>query len=90
MQNDMKQSFFKKCTDVDGALEKYIASANVFDPRTIKRTGSLITKLNYFEVVLNIFEFSRVWENVEFLLAYANKLCWIVQPYFSTDLIKES
>ena len=60
MQNDMKQSLFKKCTDVDGALEKYIASANVFDPRTIKRTGSLITKLNYFEVVLNIFEFSRV------------------------------
>ena len=57
MQNDMKQSFFKKCTDVDGALEKYIASANVFDLRTVKRTGSLITKLNYFEVVLNIFEF---------------------------------
>ena len=34
------------------------------------------------------FEFSRVWENVESWLVYANKLFWIAQPYFSTDIIK--
>ena len=36
----------------------------------------------YFEVMLIIFEFSRVWENVESWLVYANKLFWIVQAYF--------
>ena len=44
----------------------------------------------YFEVTLNIFEFSRVWENVESWLVYANKRFWIAQPYFSTDIIKQS
>ena len=27
--------------------------------------GLLLKKLKYFEVMLNIFEFLRVWENVE-------------------------
>ena len=27
----MKQLFLNKCTDVDVALEKYIASVNIFD-----------------------------------------------------------
>ena len=52
--------------------------------------GLLLKKLKYFEVMLNIFEFSRVWENVESWLVYANKLFWIAQPYFSTNIIKQS
>ena len=40
--------------------------------------------------MLNIFEISRVWENVESQLVYANKFFRIVQPYFSTNIIKES
>ena len=39
--------------------------------------------------MLNIFEFSRVWENVESWLVYANKFFWIAQLYFSTDIINE-
>ena len=35
--------------------------------------GSLLKKLKHFEVMLNIFEFSRVWENVESRLVYANR-----------------
>ena len=35
MQNDMKQLFLNKFANVDGALEKYIASANVFDEVTV-------------------------------------------------------
>ena len=36
--------------------------------------------------MLNIFEFSQVWENIESWLVYANKLFWIAEPYFSTTL----
>ena len=50
--------------------------------------GLLLKKLKYPEVILNIFEFSRVWENVESWSVHVNKLFWIVQPYFSTDVIK--
>ena len=50
----------------------------------------LLKKLKCFEDILNIFEFSRVWENVESWLVYANKLIWTAQPYFSTDIIKRS
>ena len=50
--------------------------------------GLLLKILNYFKVTLNIFEFSRAWENVETWLVYANKFFWIVQPFFSTDIIK--
>ena len=40
--------------------------------------------------MLNIFEFSRVWEIIESWLVYANKFFWIVQPYFLTNIIKQS
>ena len=49
-----------------------------------------LKKLKYFKVMLNIFEFLLVWENVESWLVYANKLFWIAQPYFSTNTIKQS
>ena len=39
----------------------------------------LLKKLKYFEAVLSIFEFSRVWEIVESLLVYASKFSWIIQ-----------
>ena len=51
--------------------------------------GSLLEKLKYFEVMLNIFEFLPVWENIETWLVYANKLFCIAQPYISTDIIKQ-
>ena len=50
----------------------------------------IVKKLKYFEVMLNIFELSRVWENVEYWLVSANKLFWIAKPYFSTNIIKQS
>ena len=52
--------------------------------------GLLLEKLKYFEAILNIFEFSQGWENVETWLVYANKLFWIAQPHFLTDIIKWS
>ena len=54
------------------------------------RGGLLFKKLKYFEAMINIFEFSRVWENAESWLVYANKLFWIAQPHFSNDIIKQS
>ena len=50
----------------------------------------IVKKLKYFEVMFNIFEFSRVWENVESWLVYADKFCWIVQSYFLIYIIKGS
>ena len=50
----------------------------------------IVKKAKYFEVMLNILEFSRVWDNVESWLVYANKLFWIIQPYFLTEIIKKS
>ena len=47
-----------------------------------------LKKLKYFKVMINIFEFSGVWENVESWLVYENKPFWIAHPYFSTDIIK--
>ena len=47
----------------------------------------LLKKLKYFEAMLNIFEFSQMWENVESWLLYAIKRFWIAQPHFSTDII---
>ena len=49
-----------------------------------------VEKAKNFEDMLNIFEFSRMWENAESWLVYANKLFWIAQPYFSTNIIKQS
>ena len=51
--------------------------------------GLLLKKLN-FENMLNIFEISRVWENVEPWLVYVDELFWIAQSYFSTNIIKQS
>ena len=44
----------------------------------------------FWNYAINIFEFSRVWENVEFWLVSANELFWIAQPYFSNNIIKQS
>ena len=41
--------------------------------------------INENSKILNIFEFSRVWENVESWLVYTNKIFRIAQPYFPTD-----
>ena len=40
----------------------------------------IVKKAKNFEVMLNIFEFLQVWENVESWLVSANKLFWIAQP----------
>ena len=47
----------------------------------------IVQKLKYFKVILSIFEFLLMWENVESLLVYENKLFWVVKPYFLTDII---
>ena len=52
--------------------------------------GLLLKNHEYFEVMLNTFEFLRVWKNLESWLVYANKLFWIAEPYFSSDIIKGS
>ena len=54
------------------------------------RWGLLLKKLKCFEVMLNVYEFLRAWENVEPWLVYANKYFWIAQLYFATDIIKQS
>ena len=46
----------------------------------------LLKKLKHFEVMLNIFEFSQVWQNVESWLVYANRYFWIAQLYFLEDI----
>ena len=53
-------------------------------------SGLLLKKLKYFEVTLNIFEFSRVWENVESWLVHEHKFFWVIQPYLSTKIIEQS
>ena len=50
----------------------------------------IVKKAKYFEFMLNIIEFSRVWENVESWLVYASKLFWIAWSFFWTDIIKRS
>ena len=50
----------------------------------------IVKKPKYFKVMINIFELSRVWENVEPWLVYGNKLFSIAQPYFSNDIAKRS
>ena len=46
--------------------------------------GLLFKMLKYFEVMLNIFEFSHVNETVESWLVNINKFSWIIQLFFST------
>ena len=48
--------------------------------------GLLLKKLKYFEVMLNIFGFSQVWNYLESWLVYAAKFSWIAQPYISNDI----
>ena len=50
----------------------------------------IVKKAKNFEFMLNIFEFSKVWENVEPWLVYANKLFLIAQPYFLINIIKRN
>ena len=50
----------------------------------------IVKKLKYFQVMLNIFKFSRVGGIVECWLVYANKFSWIAQQCFSTYIIKQS
>ena len=53
--------------------------------------GLLLKKLKYFEFILNIFVFSRVWENVEPWIVSANKPFRIEKSsYFLTDIIKRN
>ena len=52
--------------------------------------GLLLKKLKYFEVMLNIFEFSRMWKNVESWLLDENKCLWTALPFLSTGIIKRS
>ena len=58
--------------------------------RDLARRQFIAKKTNYFEVMLNSFEFSGVWENVNVWFVYANKLFWIAQPYFWNNMIKQS
>ena len=51
---------------------------------------SLLKMLKYFEVMLEIFEFSHMKEIVESWLVYANKFSWIIQSCFSNETIKQS
>ena len=55
----------------------------------MRDSACIVKKAKIFEVTLNILEFLWVWENVESWLVSANKLFWIVQPYFLTN-IKQS
>ena len=50
----------------------------------------IVKKLKYFQVMLKMFEFSWVCKKVESALVYAYTLFWIAQPYFSTEIIKDS
>ena len=53
--------------------------------------GLLLKKLKYFEFILNIFVFLRVWENVEPWIVSANKPFRIEKSsYFLTDIIKRN
>ena len=52
--------------------------------------GLLLKMLKYFEVMLNIFEFSNVKKILEPWLVYLNKFSWIIQSCFLTETIKES
>ena len=42
-------------------------------------SGGMLKKLKYFEVMLTIFQFLRMWEIVEFWLVNANKHSWFAQ-----------
>ena len=58
--------------------------------RTQLAGGLFLKNLKYFGIMLNIFDLSPVWQNVESWTDYPNKVFWIVEPYISTDVIKGS
>ena len=47
-------------------------------------------KLKYFDVMLNIFEFLWALTNIKSWFIYENKFFWFAQPYFLTEIIKQS
>ena len=51
--------------------------------------GLLLKILKYFDVLLNIFEFSRVKEIAESWLVSGNEFSWIIQSSFWTEAIKK-
>ena len=50
----------------------------------------VVKKAKIFWRYVKRFWISRVWENVESWLVYTNKLFWIAQLCFSTNMIKQS
>ena len=52
--------------------------------------GLLFKMLKYFEVMLNIFEFSHVKEIAESWLVYVSKFSWTIQSCFLTKTTKSS
>ena len=53
-------------------------------------SGLLLKMLKYFEVMLNIFEFSHVKEIVKSWLVYAKTFSQIIQLCFLTETIKQN
>ena len=60
----------------------------VFICATQLASSLFLKMLKYFEVMLNIFEFSHVKEIVESWLVYVNNFCWINRSCFFTETIK--
>ena len=50
--------------------------------------GMFLKNLKYFETILNIFEFSHVWEIAESWFVFASELSWMVQSYFLAKITK--
>ena len=48
----------------------------------------LLKMLKWFEVMLNMFEFSLVKEIFIIVIGLCNKFSWIIQPRFLTEIIK--
>ena len=49
--------------------------------------GLKLKKLKYLEVMLNTFEFSRMWKNVRSWLVYANKLFFLLLRSLSFNVL---
>ena len=89
----------RKKTRKERMIEKQGFLLKSFNHGTIIRTGITCKKISYymrdsayryFEVMINIFEFFHVKENVEFWLVYLNTFSWIIQSCFLTETIKRS
>ena len=73
-------------------LRSYLRSENTCSRFLLQMYSvlSLLKMLKYFEVMLEIFEFSHMKEIVESWLLYANKFSWIIQSCFPNEIIKQS